>query len=273
MERPCSARDSNATVPSGLDTTRPFLPVIYGCGGGRGQVVSWYGHPGAGPHGPQFPHLSRHLAPGAPGCGWVVGAARTWPLPRLGYPWGGQQALSLHLPESFYCNPIIRGQDRSEVAPGPVLGKRTGTQWKRGRGGSGVGPGQHCLNGRAGYWTKQPHPTHPPPPNWPPGGTRTHLGHTLWAPQLIDELVQGVDWQLPAQRLHLGQQVLLQPLNPLQDPGAVQVPLWGAQGACGAGGSGGTGPGRLSTALLPAMGPQGTPGCPCSCAPDFLLRA
>lgn len=140
MERPCSARDSNATVPSGLDTTRPFLPVIYGRGGGRGQVVSWYGHPGAGPNGPQFPHLSCHLAPGAPGCGWMVGAARTWPLPRLGYPWGGQQALSLHLPESFYCNPTIRGQDRSEVAPGPVPGKRTGTQWKRGSGaGSGVG--------------------------------------------------------------------------------------------------------------------------------------
>lgn len=258
MERPCSARDSNATVPSGLDTTRPFLPVIYGRGGERGQVVSWYGHPGAGPHGPQFPHLSRHLAPGAPGCGWVVGAARTWPLPRLGYPWGGQQALSFHLPESFYCNPTIRGQDRSEVAPGPVPGKRTGTQWKRGRGrGLGVGPGQHCLNGRAGYWTQQPPPTHPPPPSWPPGGTRAHLGHALWAPQLIDELVQGVDWQLPAKRLHLGQQVLFQPLNPLQDTGAVQVPLWGAQGACGAGGSGGTGPGHLSTALLPAMGPQG----------------
>lgn len=100
-------------------------------------------------------------------------------------------------------------------------------------------------------------PTHPPPPSWPPGGTRAHLGHALWAPQLIDELVQGVDWQLPAQRLHLGQQVLFQPLNPLQDTGAVQVPLWGAQGACGAGGSGGTGPGHLSTALLPATGPQG----------------
>ena len=168
MERPCSARDSNATVPSGLDTTRPFLPVIYGRGGERGQVVSWCGHPGAGPHGPQFPHLSPHLAPGAPGCGWVVGAARTWPLPRLGYPWGRQQARSLHLPESFYCNPTTQDQDRSEVAPGPVPGMG---------GGLGVGPGQHCLKGRAGHWTQQP-----PPPSWPPGGTRAYLSHALWAP-------------------------------------------------------------------------------------------
>lgn len=124
---------------------------------------------------------------------------------------------------------------------------------RKGKGGGlEVGPGQHCLKGKAGHWTQEP-----PPPSWPPGGTRAHLSHTLWAPQLVDELVQGVDWQLPAQRLHLGQQVLLQPLNPLQDTGAVQVPLWGAQGACGAGGSGGTGPGCLSTALLPALGPQG----------------
>ena len=36
MERPCSARDSKATVPSDLDTTRPFLPVICGRGGGEG---------------------------------------------------------------------------------------------------------------------------------------------------------------------------------------------------------------------------------------------
>lgn len=30
MDRPCSALDSNTTVPSGLETTRPFLPVICG---------------------------------------------------------------------------------------------------------------------------------------------------------------------------------------------------------------------------------------------------
>ena len=73
-----------------------------------------------------------------------------------------------------------------------------------------------------------------------PGGTRAHLGHLLWASQLVDKLIQGIDRQLPAQRPHLGQQVLLQALDPLQDARAVQVPLWGAQGACGAGGSGGT---------------------------------
>lgn len=29
MDRPCSALDSKTTDPSGLDTTRPFLPVIW----------------------------------------------------------------------------------------------------------------------------------------------------------------------------------------------------------------------------------------------------
>lgn len=103
----------------------------------------------------------------------------------------------------------------------------------------------------AGHWTQEP------PHRAGHQGLRAHLSHTLWAPSWSDELVQGVDWQLPAQRLHLGQQVLLQPLSPLQDTRDVQVPLWGAQGACGAGGSRGTGPGCLSTALLPALGPQG----------------
>lgn len=53
------------------------------------------------------------------------------------------------------------------------------------------------------------------------------------APQLVDELVQGVDWQLPAQHLHLGQQVLLQPFHTLQDTRSMGVSLWGAQEACG----------------------------------------
>lgn len=66
-----------------------------------------------------------------------------------------------------------------------------------------------------------------------------HLGHVLGAPELVDELVQGVHGQLPAQRPHLGQQVLLQLLHTLQDAGAVRVPLQGAQGSCRAGGSGG----------------------------------
>lgn len=39
MERPCSARDSKATVPSGLDTTRPFLPVIWDSGRGNGSQL------------------------------------------------------------------------------------------------------------------------------------------------------------------------------------------------------------------------------------------
>lgn len=67
-----------------------------------------------------------------------------------------------------------------------------------------------------------------------------HLSHALRAPELVDELIQGVDRQLPAQQPHLGQQVLLQPLNAFQDAGAVQVPLRGAKGACRAGRSGET---------------------------------
>lgn len=48
---------------------------------------------------------------------------------------------------------------------------------------------------------------------WPPGGTKTsvrvgepraHLRHMLRAPQLVYDLIQGVDWQLPAQHIHLG---------------------------------------------------------------------
>lgn len=66
-----------------------------------------------------------------------------------------------------------------------------------------------------------------------------HLGHALGAPELVDELIQGVHGQLPAQRPHLSQQVLLQLLHALQNAGAVRVPLQGAQGPCGAGGSGG----------------------------------
>lgn len=63
--------------------------------------------------------------------------------------------------------------------------------------------------------------------------TRAYLSHMLWAPKLVYELVQGVDGQLAAQRPHLSQQVLLQPLHALQDSGAVQVPLWGDQGDWG----------------------------------------
>lgn len=36
------------------------------------------------------------------------------------------------------------------------------------------------------------------------GGPRAHLGHMLRAPQLVDELIQGVDWQFPAQHQDLG---------------------------------------------------------------------
>lgn len=60
----------------------------------------------------------------------------------------------------------------------------------------------------------------------------------LRASKLVDELIQGVDRQLPTQRPNLGQQVLFQPLHPLQDAGTMRVSLWGAQGACGTGGQG-----------------------------------
>lgn len=65
-----------------------------------------------------------------------------------------------------------------------------------------------------------------------------HLSHVLGAPKLVDELVQSVDGQLPAQRPHLGQEVLPQPLHTLQDTGAVRVSLQGAQGPCRARGQG-----------------------------------
>lgn len=59
----------------------------------------------------------------------------------------------------------------------------------------------------------------------------THLSHVFWPSELVDELVQGVDWQLPAQGPHLVQKVLLQLFHPLQDTRAMGVPL--LQGTCG----------------------------------------
>lgn len=61
-------------------------------------------------------------------------------------------------------------------------------------------------------------------------GHQAHLGHTLRAPKLVDELVQRVHWQLPAQRSHLGQQALFQPFYPFQDTRALQVSLKWVQG-------------------------------------------
>lgn len=52
-------------------------------------------------------------------------------------------------------------------------------------------------------------------------GRQAHLGHTLRAPKLVDELVQCVHRQLPAQCSHLGQQALFQPFHPLQDTRAL----------------------------------------------------
>lgn len=52
-------------------------------------------------------------------------------------------------------------------------------------------------------------------------GRQAHLGHTLRAPKLVDELVQCVHRQLPTQCSHLGQQALFQPFHPLQDTRAL----------------------------------------------------
>ena len=61
-------------------------------------------------------------------------------------------------------------------------------------------------------------------------GSQAHLGHTLRTPKLVDELVQRVDWQLPAQRSHLGKQTLFQPFYPFHDTRALQVSLKWVQG-------------------------------------------
>lgn len=64
-------------------------------------------------------------------------------------------------------------------------------------------------------------------------GSQAHLGHTLRTPKLVDELVQRVDWQLPAQRSHLGKQTLFQPFYPFHDTRALQVSLKWVQGTWG----------------------------------------
>lgn len=67
-----------------------------------------------------------------------------------------------------------------------------------------------------------------------------YLCHSLRTPKLVNELVQGVDRQLPAQCSHLGEEALLQVLHPFQDTRTMQVPLLGTHGACRTEGPGGT---------------------------------
>lgn len=219
MERPCSARDSKATVPSSLDTTRPFLPVI--CGRGEGQAVSWCGHG------------SVCLSPsGAPGCG---GAADLWP--------GRRPCPGLRLSTGTATTAgVCRDPARNAQAQGT-----------QGCGCVGMPP-QHCLlplprhlPGLAGTGSGRQGEQEPRSRRCRHGA---YLRHPLRAPQLVNELVQGVDRQLPAQHQDLGQQVLLQPLHPLQDAGSVQIPLQGARGACRARGAG---DGPVITATAPLM--------------------
>lgn len=58
----------------------------------------------------------------------------------------------------------------------------------------------HCAGWGLGVATRGPQSLHP---------QGAHLSHSLRAPKLVDELIQSVDRQLPAQHPHLGQQVLL----------------------------------------------------------------
>lgn len=68
MDRPCSARDSKATVPSGLDTTRPFLPVI--CGRDRDKTGrQCCGLAGVWPPVSQLPYVPQWSWAPSCGCG------------------------------------------------------------------------------------------------------------------------------------------------------------------------------------------------------------
>lgn len=61
-------------------------------------------------------------------------------------------------------------------------------------------------------------------------GCQAYLSHTLRTPKLVDELVQRVHGQLPAQCAHLGQQALFQPFYPVQDTRPLLVSLKWVQG-------------------------------------------
>lgn len=62
----------------------------------------------------------------------------------------------------------------------------------------------HCAGWGLGVATREPQSLH-----LGGGPQGAHLGHSLRAPELVDELIQSVNRQLPAQHPHLGQQVLL----------------------------------------------------------------
>lgn len=122
MERPCSARDSKATVPSGLDTTRPFLPVIW-VGEGREEGQSARERRGR-------PLVSVSLSPClGPGLPSVCGGDAVGPAPGLGLApataaCGAKPDLGCHLTD--------------------VPGKGTVCRWG---GDTGTGLGTKCTQG------------------------------------------------------------------------------------------------------------------------------
>lgn len=204
----------------------------------RGQAGSQHGRSEGIPVSP--------CAPRAPGCGRARAACRA----------SSRDTQSSQVP---YCEPLLGANAGAQQAPNGHPGNRC-------EGGRGMGtcPGPQGTQSMRARWARswargrrlrEEDPPASQPPRccagqgwgWRRGaaGARllplgAHLSHALRAPELVDELIQGVDRQLPAQQPHLGQQVLLQPLNAFQDAGAVQVPLRGAKGACRAGRSGET---------------------------------
>lgn len=132
MERPCSARDSKATVPSGLDTTRPFLPVI--CAGQGDRLVASMAAQRASP----FPHVP-------PGLLGVAGPG----LP------AGQAAEILRAPKSLTVNHCSGPtQELSRHPTGTQeIGVRVGGGWARARVPRAhrvCGPGGHAAGPEGG---------------------------------------------------------------------------------------------------------------------------
>lgn len=138
MERPCSPRDSKATVPSGLDTTRPFLPVICGRAKGEGQLVSCCGCPAAGFHVPQFPYPSSSSSMPYLSFGCVCVGGAVEPGLRL-----AMECMTGNVTTSvFYLKPEAWSHSRSEVASEGhprkeySVGGKGGGKKKTGRGSS-----------------------------------------------------------------------------------------------------------------------------------------
>lgn len=151
-----------------------------------------------------------------------------------------------NIPEKFSANG--KGGWARKTGGGSSLGPETTLRTQRSRDTQGCRV--RWAYSSTGHWTLQLPPNLPCweglgmatrgrqslSPVW--GTSRAHLCHPLGTPKLVNELIQGVDGQLSAQCPNLGQQVLLQSLHPLQDAGAMRVPLWGAQGPCRAEGQG-----------------------------------